>query len=103
MFVMPDVLPRLDIVEAAGEEIALGTGETVRIQLPFGSDTNRTVTVRAQDFGGEVPVRLTLTPESGPRIVIDTAIDNTTENPATVVVPVGLPPNTVVTINAWTR
>lgn len=104
MFVEPDVIPRLDILKVADTDIAVGTGSTVRIQLPFGSDTNRNVILQAKDFGTDVPVRLTFTPDSGQRIVIDTNIVNTAgANPATVTVPVGLPPNTLVTIHAWTR
>jgi hypothetical protein len=103
MFVDPGILPRLDITAAAGQAIPVGTGSTVRIQLPFGSDTNRTVTLQAKDFGVDVPIRVTLTPDSGPRIEIDTNIVNTANNPATLTIPVGLPVNTVVTIQAWTR
>lgn len=104
MFVEPDVTPRLDILKVADTDIAVGTGSTVRIQLPFGSDTNRNVILQAKDFGTDVPVRLTFTPDSGQRIVIDTNIVNTAgANPATVTVPVGLPPSTLVTIHAWTR
>ena len=103
MFVNPGVVPRLDILEAAGQAIAPGAGSTVRVQLPFGSDTNRTVRIQARDFGTDVPIRLTLTPDSGRRIEINATIANTTTNPAEITVPVGLPANTLVTIHAWTR
>ncbi|MBL9135052.1 MAG: hypothetical protein JNK85_04255 [Verrucomicrobiales bacterium] len=95
--------PRLDIIDAAGTAIPLNTGSTVQVQLPFGSSTNRTVTIRAQDFNADVPIRLTLTPDNGPRSFVDTNIVNTTSNPATLVVPVVLPVNNLVTIHAWTR
>lgn len=103
MFVDPGVVPQLTITQAAGQNIPANSSSTVRIQLPFGSDTNRTVTLQARDFGTDVPVRVAFTPDSGPRIVVDTNIVNTTVNPASVVVPVGLPPNTLVTVHAWTR
>lgn len=103
MFVHPSVIPRLDIIEAAGQAIPIGTGSTVRVQLPFGADTNRTVRVQARDFGTTVPIRLILTPDSGRRIEIDATIVNTTTNPAEVTIPIGLPVNTLVTIHAWTR
>lgn len=96
-------VPRLDIIDAAGTAIPLNTGSTVQVQLPFGSSTNRTVTIRAQDFNADVPIRLTLTPDNGPRSFIDTNIVNTASNPATLVVPVVLPVNNLVTIHAWTR
>lgn len=103
LFVAPSTLPRLDLVNAAGTDIPLGTGNTVQVQLPFNSDTNRTVTIRAQDFNADVPIRVTLTPDSGSRTVIDTNIVNTAQNPATLVIPVSLPVNNLVTIHAWTR
>ncbi|MCC7376208.1 MAG: hypothetical protein IT581_16235 [Verrucomicrobiales bacterium] len=96
-------VPRLDIIDAAGTAIPLNTGSTVQVQLPFGSSTNRTITIRAQDFNADVPIRLTLTPDNGPRSFIDTNIVNTASNPATLVVPVVLPVNNLVTIHAWTR
>lgn len=103
MFVEPPSLPRLDLVNAAGTDIPLGTGNTVKILLPFNSVANSTVTLRAQDFNADVPIRLTLTPDSGPRTVIDTIIANSTQNPATLVIPVSLPVNNLTTIHAWTR
>jgi len=103
MFVEPSVVPRLDIVEAAGQQIQVGTGNPVRFQLPFGSETNRTIKVQAKDFGANVPILLTLTPDSGRRISIETNINNTVSNPANVVIPVGLPANTLITVHAWTR
>ena len=103
LFVAPSSIPRLDLTEAAGQAIPLGTGSTVQVQLPFGSTTNRTVIVQARDFNADVPIRLTLTPDSGPRIVIDTNIVNTSVNPAMLVIPVSLPVNTLITVHAWTR
>lgn len=95
--------PRLDIVDAAGTSIPINAGGTVQIQLPFGSSPNRTITIRAQDFNADVPIQLSLTPDNGPRTLINTNILNTTANPATVVVPVVLPVNNLVTLHAWTR
>jgi hypothetical protein len=103
MFVFPAVVPRLDIISAAGRDIPVGTPAPLIIQLPFGSDPSRTVTVQARDFGAKIPISVVLTPDSGPRTVVEAEIDNTTQNPATVVVPVSLPPNVLVTLNAWTR
>lgn len=101
--VFPTPLPRLDIVEAAGTTIAEGTGGPVTVQLPFGSSSNRTVTVQARDFNASVPINVVLTPDSGPRQVYATTIDNQTSNPAQAVVNVTIPVNVVVTVNAWTR
>src|SRR5262245_44357115 len=76
MAVFPCPLPQLDIVEAAGTTIPVGTAAPVVVQLPFGSTTNRTVTVRAQDFKAVVPVAVVLTPEQGNPLVYTNLIDN---------------------------
>jgi hypothetical protein len=102
MFVFPSVVPTLDVTQAAGQNIPLGSGP-VQITLPFGSDPNRTVTVRAQGFGAKVPIAVVLTPDSGVRQIIEKEIDNLAQNPATLAVPVTLTPNVLTTIHVWTR
>ncbi len=103
MTAFPPSSPRLDIVEAADSVIALGTTNTVTIQLPFGSTTNRTIKVRAENFGALLPINVVLTPEEGERIVYSATIDNATSNPATNVINVAIPANVVVRVNAWTQ
>jgi hypothetical protein len=103
MSVFPTPIPRLDVIEAAGTNIPEGNPGPVSIQLPFGSTTNRTVTVQARGFGASVPISVALTPDSGPRTVYLATIDNLTTDPAQVVVNVTVPVNMVVTVNAWTR
>jgi hypothetical protein len=104
MVVFPTPLPRLDIMEAAGTIIPEGTNGVVQVLLPYNSDTNRTVTLQARDFGAVVAVDLLLTPDAGSRQVYALSITNTAgNNPAQVVVPVVIPVNTLVTIHAWTR
>jgi hypothetical protein len=98
----PPVAPRLDTIEVAGTAIAPG-GNPTTFLLPFGSTPNRTVKVTASDFGRLVPIRVTLTPDSGERVVVDAEVDNTAPGSATVEVPVVLPVNTLVTVHAWTR
>ncbi|HTD65422.1 MAG TPA: hypothetical protein VK846_02690, partial [Candidatus Limnocylindria bacterium] len=102
MSVFPTPIPRLDVTEAAGTIIPEGNAGPVTIQLPFGSTTNRTVTVQARGFGASVPIAVALTPDSGPRTVYLATIDNSVD-PAQVVINVTLPVNMVVTVNAWTR
>jgi len=102
MFVFPDVLPRLDVIEVAGQTVAVGS-DPVSFQLPFGSDPNQSVTVQAQDFNATVPVEVVLTPDSGPRVTVTADIANTTQNPATLAVPITMPVNTPVTIYVWKR
>ena len=101
--VFPPGNPRLDIIETAGITIPEGTNAPVVITLPFGSDTNRTVVVQARNLGGIVPIEVVLTPHTGPAIKVQTNINNSVANPATVTVPVGFPINTPVAVNAWIR
>lgn len=61
---------------------------------------HRTLT---RDFGKVVPLRITLTPDAGSRVVVDAEVDNTSVNPAVVEVPVTFPINSKVTVHAWTR
>jgi hypothetical protein len=102
LLVFPPTEPTLSLTEAAGNAIADGSGPVV-FTLPFGANTNQTVRVRALNFARNVPIRLTLTPDSGEVRTFDAEIDNSAANPATVEVPVTVPVNTVVTIHCWTR
>jgi len=103
LVVFPPNGPKLDILQAAGRTIAEGSAAPVFVELPFGANTNQTVTVQARNFGAAVPIRVVLTPASGDPISYDTQIDNLATNPAQVTVPVGIPVNSVVAVHAWTR
>jgi hypothetical protein len=98
------VLPpgTLTVTEAAGNTVPNGSGPVV-FTLPFGSSTNRTIRIQAQDFARNVPIRVTLTPDSGGIRVFDADVDNSSLNPAVVDVPVTVPVNTLVTVHCWTR
>jgi hypothetical protein len=102
LMVFQSPVPRLDIIDAAGTAIPEGSGP-VLINLPFGSDSNRTVTVQAEGFDAQVPIRVVLTPASGLRVVYDTTIDNVASNPATTIGKVVVPVNNTTLVNTWTR
>lgn len=106
MYVFPPVVPRLDIVEAAGQQIPEGTLGPVQVELPPGASTNQTVKLRARDFTGLVPINVVVTPEYGPSTTYTNQIDMST-NPAELLVNVVLPSSsttrTISRINAWTR
>jgi hypothetical protein len=102
LLVFPPTVATLNVIEAAGNTVPLGS-DPVTFTLPFGSTTNRTIRIRAQDFARNVPIRVTLTPDSGDKRVFDADVDNTTVNPAVVDVPVTVPVNTLVTVHCWTR
>jgi hypothetical protein len=102
MLVRPTPLPRLDLIEVAGTAVAVGSGP-VQVILPFGTPAAQTVKVRAQDFGGSVPARLVLTPESGDTRSYDFEINNGAANPAEATVNVEFPANTATHVYVWTR
>ncbi|HMO66292.1 MAG TPA: hypothetical protein PKE47_13895 [Verrucomicrobiota bacterium] len=102
LLVNPVPLPRLDLVEVAGSAVPVGSGP-VQVLLPFGAPAAQSVKVRAQDFGGSVPVRLVLTPESGGSLTYDFDINNAAANPAEATVNVEVPVNTRTSIAVWTR
>jgi hypothetical protein len=103
MFIFPSPNPRLDILQAADTNIPEGAAGPVFVQLPFGSTTNRTVTVQARDFNALVPINVVLTPDNGVPQTYAAQIDNRTVNPAQVIVNIALPVNVQVAINAWNR
>lgn len=100
MAVFPPVVPKLDIVNVAGQAIAAGA--PVDVLLPFGTNPNQTVTVRATDFTSTVPIDVVLVPTSGQRTVIPAQINMTT-NPAQTTVNVTFPLNNRTRVWAWTR
>ena len=51
--------------------MAEGASGPVSVILPAGTSPNQTIKVRARDFGGVVPIRVRLTPESGNAITVD--------------------------------
>lgn len=103
MVVFPSPLPRLDIAEVAGTNVTLGTSNSVFVDLPFNADPNRTVTVRAQDFGKIVNIAVVLQPVNGDRIIYEDSIDNSANNPATKIINVVFPVNTQTKVFVWTR
>jgi len=102
LFIFPPVVPRLDVVQVAGQVIPVGSAP-VTFQLPFGSDPNQIVRVQASDWNRVVPIRVVLTPDSGAPVQFDAEINNTAQNPAVADVPVTVPVNTLVTVHCWTR
>ena len=100
MAVFPPVVPKLALINVAGQAIA--GGAPVDVLLPFGTNPNQTVTVRATDFTGTVPIEIVLVPTSGNRSVVQSQINMTT-NPAQTTVNVTFPVNNRTRVWAWTR
>jgi hypothetical protein len=103
MFAFPDVVPRLDILEAAGQIIAEGAPDPVTILLPFNSSPSRTVKVQARNFTGVVPIDVVLTPDNGDRVIYPAEINMGQGNLAQVVVNVEVPINAITRVEVWTR
>ena len=103
MFVFPDFVPRLDIIQAAGQIIPEAAPQPVTVLLPFGSTSSRTVTVQARDFTGLVPINVVLTPDNGDRVIYPAEINMGQGNPAQVVVNVEVPVNSFTRVEVWTR
>jgi hypothetical protein len=103
MMVFPTPLPTLNVLKVATTVIAEGATAPVIVSLPSGSPPNQVVQVRAHHFGGIVPIRILLTPESGDPVKVDATIDNTVNNPATVDIPVTMPLDTGVNVQVFTR
>lgn len=103
MTVFPSIIPRLDIIEAAGTIIPQGTNSDVNVTLPLGSPTNQTVRIQARDFQGIVPIIVVVTPENGPSTTYAAEINMGAGPVAETNVTVVIPPNTFTRINAWTR
>jgi hypothetical protein len=99
----PGPVPRLDILQAAGQNIPEGTNGQVRIVLPIGAATNQTVKVQARDFTGILPIHLVVTPDNAPSTTYTNQIDMTATNLALLTFNVQIPAGTASTINAWTR
>lgn len=103
MVVFPTPLPKLSVSNAAGTAIAENATGPVSVILSAGTNPSQTIQVRARDFGGVVPIRVRLVPESGDATTFDGTINNTVTNPATTTVPVTMPINTGVRVEVFTR
>ncbi|NKB25429.1 MAG: hypothetical protein GKR87_13840 [Kiritimatiellae bacterium] len=101
--IFPNPVPRLDIIEAVGQTIPEGAGTSYTAHLPPGSPSNQTVLVQIKDFTGtNLPIRVTLTPESGDPISYDNDID-ISGGTATGTVNVVFPINTITHVHTWTK
>lgn len=103
MLVFPTNAPQLDIIEVAGNLIPEGTNSAVLFELAVGAPTNQTVKVQARNFTNDVPIRVVVTPENGPRGEFDAVILQASGNPPSTNVPVVIPAGSACQIHAWTR
>jgi hypothetical protein len=95
--------PKIEIAEVAGTTIPENSSAPVQVILPSGSSPNQNVILQLRNFSTKVPVEVVLTPDSGPPVVANAIVDNTTVNPAKITVPIEFPINVGVTVQAWVR
>lgn len=103
MFVFPDRIPKLNVVEAAGRSISGGETGSVRIDLPTGSPSTQRIKIEAKDFtNAVVTLDIVVTPENGPSTTYPAEI-KTSDSPPQVSMDVAIPPGIPTRIFAWTR
>ncbi len=102
------LLPRVDVVRAAGRDIPVGTPSPVTVQLPFNGNPNQTVSVQVSGFPVNVfptaiPIQVAVIPESGAPAFFSGSVNHVPGGGrGTVEVAVVIPLNTVCHIQAWT-
>ena len=103
LIVFPPALPKVEIIEAAGQAVDPDAASPPVIVVPSGGPLTQTVRVRVRNFGGTALLAVVLTPESGARTTVNLDIPNpgpgTNEGTATVTFPLNVPTR----IDAWTR
>jgi len=100
--IFPDPAPTLEVIELAGEAVDPSTGIAL-VQLPVGTDPNTKVRLRASNFGKSIPISIVLQPENGNRTIIETTIDNSSEDPVEQEYDITLPVNVTTQVFVWTR
>lgn len=102
MYVFPTVVPRLDIIEAAGQLIPFPPTSGVSVVLLVGTPTNQIIRVQAKDFTNDVPITVAVIPNDRPTSNYLATI-TMTNNPSVVSVPVTLAVDSTNRIMVWTR
>ena len=100
MFVFSSVQPRLDITQAAGQAIPIGTGSIVDILLPKGTTNAQAVVVQATNFTNDLPITVTVIPSDRASTTYQ-GIISMTNTPPTVTVPVTLAVDSTNRIMVW--
>lgn len=97
-------LPTLRLVQVAGIDVPPTATTRFTALLPLGTPAAQTVVLEASGFGAEVTVEVRLTPSrGGASVSVPVVIDNTAPGPVRFTIPVTLPANQAVVVEAWTR
>ena len=104
MVAMPANLPTLRLVRVAGVDVPPDAPAGFTVTLPFNAPAVQEIVLEAAGFSAEVPVALRLTPGGGAALPLITgSIPNFAPTPARLTLQASFPPNTPVTVEAWTR
>lgn len=103
MYVFPQTLPRLEIIEATGLLVPPGTVGTWNVQLGPNASTNQTVKIRAHNFVGRVPLEVVVVPEIGPPFQTRTDFEGKGSTPVDLQINIQILPDRMSRVQAWTR
>ncbi len=104
MVAMTANLPTLRLVRVAGVDVPLAAPAGFTVTLPFNAPAEQEIVLEAAGFSADVPVVLRLTPGGGAALpLITRSIPNFAPTPARLTLQASFPPNTPVTVEAWTR
>ena len=104
MVVFMDIQPRIDILGVGQQSIPLGHDGEFLVVLPSGSGSAQDVTVQLSSFTGQVPIRMTLTPEAGEALTYDVTVDmsDAVDGVKSVDITGDFPLNVPTVVNVWT-
>ncbi len=103
MIVFPPNLPKVEIMQVAGQVIDPNASSPVNQVLPQGTNPQQTVRCRVSNFNGTAKLQVRLTPENGDFINYNLDIPNPGPEPAEGEVTVTFPVNLMTRVDAWTR
>ena len=103
MIVFPPNMPKVEIIQVAGQAIDPNGSAPVNQVLPEGTNPQQTVRCRVTNFNGTAKLQVRLTPENGDFINYNLDIPNPGPGSAEGEVTVTFPVNLMTRVDAWTR
>jgi len=101
MQVLPLLLPKLEIIEVAGQPVA--PNAATMLTIPIGASLVTSIQVKATGFQGLVPVQIALTPDVGPRTLVNYSINMAGNPSVTETISITLSDNTLHHLHVWTK
>lgn len=103
MIVFPPNLPKVEIIQVAGQAIDPNSASPVNQVFAEGTNPQQTIRCRVSNFNGTAKLQVRLTPENGDYINYNLDIPNPGPDPAEGEVTVTFPVNLMTRVDAWTR